>query len=172
MTIGERLELVRKFLFILGPLALAFWTVVEFSASASFVAKKPFLERQLNLCFEAAATVSTLATTTDSGVRKKARIRFFELFWGELVLVENTAVAGAMIDFRDKLLNLDGPELAENDARSQATATSAPKRNVASVDASTADLKTLSLSIATNCRELIGESWDVSLITLPKNLFE
>jgi hypothetical protein len=73
--------------------------------------QKPFLERQLAFYFEAAKVTAKLATlppvpTGEDFAKHKAledwawaRRRFWELYWGELGVVESPEVASAMVDF-------------------------------------------------------------------------
>jgi hypothetical protein len=66
------------------------------AASRKIEATKPFLERQLTLYTQASQVAATLATTPDPQERSKMIKRFWELYWGELALVENREVEGAM----------------------------------------------------------------------------
>ena len=69
--------------------------------------RKPFLERQLALYFEATRAASQLATLRAGAQRDRARQRFWELYWGELGLVEDDEVAKAMRDFGDALIQVE-----------------------------------------------------------------
>jgi hypothetical protein len=62
-------------------------------------AKKPFLDRQFQLYTEATRTTAVLATTEDDDARRDAKKRFWELYWGELAMVENHDVEKAMEAF-------------------------------------------------------------------------
>lgn len=152
MTLGETLELARKFLLILGPIGVALWTVFEFSASARIEARKPFLERQLGLCLEATRVAAIIATATDEEHRKKANDRFWELYWGELVIVENNEVKTAMNNFKHALDKL------------QTNTPLNPERPESSIQGP--QLETLSLLLGEKCRDLIAESWDTELEAL------
>lgn len=66
-------------------------------------ARKPFLERQLALYFEAATAASKISNLTDGPERQKARKRFGELYDGELSIVEDQPVAKAMGNFKKTL---------------------------------------------------------------------
>jgi hypothetical protein len=68
-------------------------------------AKKPFLERQLQLYTEATRVVSVIATSESAEARQEATKRFWELYWGELAMVENLDVEKAMESFGDALKN-------------------------------------------------------------------
>lgn len=60
---------------------------------------RPFLERQLALYSEAARVCAQIA----SSPRPEAVARFWELYWGELALVENKEVEAAMVQFGQAL---------------------------------------------------------------------
>jgi hypothetical protein len=94
-------------------------------------ANKPFLDRQLELYFEAVRTARTIATSGDPAAVAAATTRFFELYWGELALVEDEAVEGAMVAFSNAL---DRPAPAD-------------------------ELKLFSLALAHACRESLAQSW-------------
>lgn len=67
----------------------------RYAESRRIEATKPFLEMQLELYTEAARVTSRIANSGDQG----AIGRFWELYYGELALVENNEVAKAMVDF-------------------------------------------------------------------------
>jgi hypothetical protein len=96
-----------------------------------FEANKPFLDRQLELYFEAVRTARTIATSGDPAAVAAATTRFWELYWGDLALVEDEDVEGAMVCFCEALEN------------------SAPA----------AELKHCSLALAHVCRESLAKSW-------------
>jgi hypothetical protein len=66
-------------------------------------ASKPFLEKQLRLFEIATESAVKIATSDDPAVVKAATTRFYELYWGELGLVERGDVANAMIAFKAAL---------------------------------------------------------------------
>jgi hypothetical protein len=55
-------------------------------------ATKPFLEHQLALYTEAIQSVEVMATSADHPAVDKATARFWQLYWGELGLVEDGAL--------------------------------------------------------------------------------
>lgn len=194
MSFSDKLEIARKIVIVLGPLFIAIWTVYMYFttqkvertaqqtrfdeslteqkkelATLEWEARRPFLERQMALCFEAAATASTLATTADNAKWDKANGRFWELYWGELALVENRAVANKMVEFGITLKAV-GPTLrvgAEQGmvAKQEVDANQAadPKQPASANEESIEKLRQASLQIAYKCRALIGESWKVEL---------
>jgi hypothetical protein len=103
--------------------------------SASREARKPFLERQQALYFEATSAASKLATLDSGAERDAARKRFYHLFWGELSVVEDELVERAMMSFKDSL------ELYE------------------SGEASKSDLEQMSLALAHSCRDSLARGW-------------
>jgi hypothetical protein len=100
-------------------------------------ATRPFLDRQLALYTEATQVAAKIATLPASEARAKAVGRFWELYWGELAMVENAAVEGAMKRF--------GEVLAGNDDRKQ--------------------LQLLSLALAHACRESLDKAWGINVWT-------
>ncbi len=102
------------------------------SGTRRIEATKPFLERQLKLYTEASQVAAVIATS-DTAARRKAVDRFWELYWGELALVENTEVEAAMVAFGGGLKN----------------------------KASTSELQQLSLRLAHACRLSLDKSWGI-----------
>jgi hypothetical protein len=92
----------------LGGLALG---VVNYLATVrrdvetrNLEARKQYLTRQLDLYTEATRSAAKIATAKpDSPDYAKALARFWELYWGELSMVENSAVEGAMRNMGDCL---------------------------------------------------------------------
>jgi hypothetical protein len=103
--------------------------------AASREARKPFLERQQTLYFEAASAASKLATLESGAERDTARKRFYHLFWGELSVVEDELVESAMVRFKNTL------ELYE------------------AGEASKSELEQMSLNLARSCRDSLARGW-------------
>lgn len=68
-------------------------------------ATKPFLERQLKLYTEASLVAALIATSNDAAQVAKSTERFWQLYWGELALVENREVEAAMVQYGNALDN-------------------------------------------------------------------
>jgi hypothetical protein len=98
---------------------------------------RPFLEKQLALYAEAALICARLATSPGDG---NALARFWELYWGELALVENNDVERAMVAFKNALVIT--PE--DEDA-----------------------LKDCALNVAKSCRISLARSWGVEAWVSP-----
>jgi hypothetical protein len=102
-------------------------------------ATKSFLERQLQLYTEATQIAATLATVTTDSIEDKTIQRFWQLYWGELALVENADVEKAMVKFGQGLQNgYNKPQLQQ-----------------------------LSLALAHACRESLAISWGINLWEKP-----
>lgn len=101
------------------------------TAAQRLAGMQPFLERQLRFFEEATQTAAILATTSDSPDRAKRIERFWQLYWGELALVEHGKVASAMVAFGDAL-------------------TAGADKN---------QLQLLALHITYACRNELAESW-------------
>lgn len=130
--------------------------VAQTQASAKRESQRPFLEKQLQFYFEAAKVTSKLATLSqelqDKGPDWEqswswAYRRFWELYWGELAIVESREVAGAMVRFGEPLRAL------------HACVSTANAKCVAEQKA----LEQLSLALAAEIRKSIETSWDYPL---------
>ena len=109
-------------------------------------ARKPFLERQLTLYTKATQNAAILATSSDPDAIEEARQRFWELYWGELAMVENGGlnaneggVESAMVAF-GKCLNKG---------------------------CSQPELQPLALRLAHACRDSLAVSWGVQDWSVP-----
>jgi len=72
---------------------------LRYAESRRIEATRPFLEMQLRVYTEAVQVASRIANSRDENTIR----RFWELYYGELALVENLDVAKAMVDFGDAL---------------------------------------------------------------------
>ena len=78
-------------------------TVKRTAETRRIEASKPFLDKQLALYSEATLNAAILATSSDAASLAKAKLRFQELYWGELAMVERGNVEGSMIAFKNAL---------------------------------------------------------------------
>jgi hypothetical protein len=123
--------------------------------------QKPFLEKQLAFYFEAAKVTGKLATldpavkSAQAGIEDWAwaRKRFWELYWGELGVVESLQVASAMVDF--------GNTLKEIEKCVDAGEICAGRQNA---------LTGASLQLAHSIRESIETGWGYKLPSAPTGL--
>lgn len=102
-------------------------------------ATKPFLERQLMLYAEATKVAAQVATQGETESGKKALVRFWELYWGELALVENRSVEAAMVQMKNELR----------------------------ANASAEKLEQASLAVARACRYSLDRSWGIRAWSSP-----
>jgi hypothetical protein len=79
-------------------LATAVIGIFQFTEQQREANRRPFLQKQLDLCFQATETASRLASETDPTKWEEARITFWRLYWGPLSVVEDPAVESAMVD--------------------------------------------------------------------------
>src|SRR6185369_10509268 len=98
-------------------------------------AQKPFLQRQTELYFEATGAAAKLATLEKGPERDNARKRFYELYWGDLSVVEDEIVETAMVRFHDKLDDFEKGK------------------------AEKFDLQEMSLELAHACRNSMARGW-------------
>jgi hypothetical protein len=107
------------------------------SNSALFEARQPFLTRQLELYSEAAKVTARIATTRDEDERDTHVDRFWQLYWGELALVEDRGVEAAMVAYGKALKS----------------------------DAAPSQLQPLSLDLAHAIRKSLDRSWGIDVWT-------
>jgi hypothetical protein len=123
----------------LGGLALGvanyLATVRRDAETRNLEARKQYLTRQLDLYTDATRAAAKLATArADSAEYLAARARFWELYWGELSMVESRGVEAAMKNMGDCL-------------NGTCVACSSVAR--------------CSLDLAHACRRSLAESWNV-----------
>jgi len=82
------------------------WVVTAYRHSKKLEYQKAFNERQIEIVLLTAQTAGDLAAIDSEPEWKLARQRFWELYWGRLVLFEDEAVINAMIALGGKLGNL------------------------------------------------------------------
>ena len=103
------LSVVVPWLLSLATAAIGIW---QFTQQQEQKNREPFLQKQLELCFEATEAAAVLATEDDPVVWEKARKTFWRLYWGKLSIVEDRKVESAMYEL-GKLVPkepLDGPK--------------------------------------------------------------
>lgn len=137
-----------KIIPLVGGVIAFIWGVVQFSivqheqAETRLIeARRPFLERQLNLYTEATKAASTLATSSKSVEVETATEKFWALYYGELAMVEDKKVEDAMVRLGKAL-----------QAKESATS-----------------IRKSSLRLAHACRESLAESWGVQDWRNPHN---
>jgi hypothetical protein len=131
---SRRLDTALKVVGVVGTLAGFLWGIytyqdtsrkqlererveaARYAETRRIEATRPFLERQLKLYTEASQVAAKLAAPHDPGESAKARKRFWELYWGELALVEDRDVSAAMVAFGNALR--DGGDRNELELRS------------------------------------------------------
>lgn len=134
-------ETIAKWLTIVVTLAGFLWGITSVLQSRAIDARRPFLDLQLKLYQDATKVAAILATSRESKELADAETRFWQLYWGELAMVENGGiktkdggVEGAMVRFGDELQK------------------GAQDRSI---------LKHRSLELAHICRDSLAESWGV-----------
>src|SRR5690348_5615866 len=86
---------------VMVPWGLTLATIVfgifKFAAERRQANRQPFLQKQLELCFQAAEAAGGLASETDPARWETYRLTFWRLYWGPLSIVEDRAVEEAMV---------------------------------------------------------------------------
>jgi len=138
---GQKWDVTMK---IVGACAVFVGVVVglyQYIDKAGMESRKPFLERQLVYYLDASSQAAILATSSDAKEINSAAAAFWRLYWGPLLVVEDKAVADAMVQL--------GRCLQERD-----------------IDKTRCDqnsLKQRALALARACRSSIETSWGVGL---------
>lgn len=81
-------EKIAKWLAILVSVAGFLWGVASVLQARAIDARRPFLDLQLKLYQEATKAAAILATSSNADELKTAETRFWQLYWGELAMVE------------------------------------------------------------------------------------
>jgi hypothetical protein len=113
---------------VLGICTLLF-SGLQFLRTQSVEAAKPYLERKLKWCEEAVEGAAAIATATSRD--PDVVVRFWQLYWGVMGMVENDDVTKAMIAFGRGL----------------------------DASAKPSELQGLSLALAHACRAEMASSW-------------
>ena len=144
------LEMWLKFLPLIGAVVAFSWGIYQYVDTQTsqaeirkIEARKPFLERQLKLYTEATQVASKIANCDDCPEMTKIKNRFWELYYGELALVEDRRVESAMVQFGEKLKGKDVVKLVDG-----------KKVNLS--------LRSLSLALSHACRDSLADSWGVA----------
>lgn len=95
--LGDRLSAI---LALIGIVASAAWIVYVFLAKSTRDPAQKYYDLKLSLSTEAANSVARIATSNNAETVRAAAIRFEELYWGELVLIEDNDLEFAMVQFR------------------------------------------------------------------------
>ncbi len=113
-------------------------------------------EHQAQLYFDATKSAATLAVSKDPKALAQARVRFEQLFWGDLVTVEDRRVELAMIAFRN-CLQSSGNNCARPPAKQHGEELDSATLN----KSSPANLPNLSLDLGACTRSSLREGWKI-----------
>ncbi len=138
---SEKLAVVVPWLLSIVTAIVGIW---QFSQTQAQTNKQPFLQKQLEISFQASDAASRLATETDPSEWEKARAAFWRLYWGTLSIVEDPKVESAMVHL-GKLV---------------------PEKPVANPPLPMKALENPSYDLAIAIRGLILASWNVQLTPL------
>jgi hypothetical protein len=131
----------------IGGVFIGLW---QYRKSSEQDFKKTFWEKQLNLYMELTGATATLVTfigdkdPVAQGEYKKARVKFWELYYGQLAVIADPNVDREMVDFGLCLRLIE-----KNDLRCDGDG-----------------LKAKALTLAAACRASVSNSWKQDLGTL------
>jgi hypothetical protein len=130
--LGDTLEYGLKVVGSVAALGGLLLAGSQFTRNQTVEAGKPYLERKLKWCEEAVETAAFIATSEPRAAAAAAKtLRFWQLYWGVMGLVENQQVTDAMIAFGGKLSAKESPSA----------------------------LQVASLQLARACRQEMADSW-------------
>lgn len=92
-------ELILKSIVISGSLIAAFWAVYTYNDTKEKEFYTYYWNQKLELFLETSQAASEIATTESMDEFRKARSKYFELFFGRLSLIEGKRVKEAMENF-------------------------------------------------------------------------
>ena len=95
---GDKLEYGLKVVGSVAALGGLLLAGAQFTRNQSVEAAKPFLEKKLKWCEEAVETAAFIATA-EAGATAAKTLRFWQLYWGVMGMVENQEVT----DCHDRL---------------------------------------------------------------------
>lgn len=101
------LQLCLKALTLVGALLAAIWTVGVYFDSKEKEYYTEFWNTKMTLFQKTSKVVSIMTTTTNINKFNEARAAYWELFYGELSLVEGECVKQAMIKFSSCVPNTE-----------------------------------------------------------------
>lgn len=139
-----------------GTIGVGIWQFHEDSVrraeNAQFEARRPFVVKQMEICFQASEAASTLASSTDAENWRRAKEAFWMLYWGPLSVVESPLsgeqgpVEKQMVVFGNALKALQNSPTLPLDSLEQE-----------------------SLELAHRCRDLIFDSWEIEQTHKPNS---
>jgi hypothetical protein len=154
-TFENRLKAVSIF----GAIYLAVLAGWKFLDQRQREVESAFAEKQLALCIDAGEVAATIATSyyNDAALSpdafQKARLRFIQLYFGSLAIVEDDEVANAMIKFRNEAI---APPAKASTGSADATSADALNHREALYNAA--------LDLADACRAMLKVHWQIELL--------
>jgi len=106
----NRKDNIRLLLDIISKLAIVvvgIWGVWQYSDIKTKEYQKPLWETQIRIYIEVADLVSRLTNEITIAKWEADKIRFYELYWGSMILIEDNAVETAMVNFGNHLYDFD-----------------------------------------------------------------
>jgi hypothetical protein len=107
--------------------------------------RKRFWEERLALYRRASKLAATIATADSLDMVRQERREFWQLYWGELAIIEDKDVLSAMVAYGEELKRLEGKQ-QDPKGTSQAS-------NIR-------DLRQLSYQLAIACRNSLAKTWE------------
>lgn len=107
--------------------------------------RKRFWEERLTLYRRASKLAATIATAGSLDMVRQERSEFWQLYWGELAIIEDKEVLSAMVAYGEELQRREG---IQHDPKGPS-----PASNIR-------DLSQLSYQLARACRNSLAKTWE------------
>jgi hypothetical protein len=132
-------------LVLLGLAIPVLWVVYKFFVEGIQNSIQRYYELKIELYKEIAQVTSVIATSMKEEEIQAAAFRFDELYWGQLVLVEDRAVESALISFRSLIARGSSAELEVE--------------RLTKLEINRASLRNASLAVAHACFNSLQPRW-------------
>jgi hypothetical protein len=137
---GYWADAISKIVAAAGVVGGGLWALIVYfegrrsdGRTAALAAKQPFLAKRLELYLEATSCVATIVVSLDDGEVARAKLKFWNLYWGPMSMIEDSRVEAAMKEFKTAMSNSHSPDL----------------------------LQAASANLALSCPESMKENWEV-----------
>ena len=127
----------------IGFILTVLFSFYQYQDTATRESKKPFLEKQLELCIKATDSAGTIATSPRPEEVASAKVVLDQLTWGSMAIVDNQEIFEAMYKFNAMVKTLPSADHYQETKSVRASLTA------------------LSEKIAHACRDHVRTAWSV-----------
>jgi len=103
----ENIKIILEFVSKIALLVAGIYAIWQYADIKKREYQQPLWETQIKLFFEVSDLTSRLTNEFESQRWEKDKRRFYELYWGSMILVEDESVEKAMVEFGNRLYDFD-----------------------------------------------------------------